>query len=101
VRALKVIREPGIGWVVPQGGLQSVGRGASLRNEPADGYPVTGDDDSLAVLNGIENAGEASRRLCGVTAIMEYILSDLVCIYISEPSRRPTHREPPREQFAV
>lgn len=88
VCALKVIREPGIRRVIAQGGLEPVSRGAPLRDEPANRHPVTRDDDSLAVLDGVEDASEAPRRLSGSHRDHKYILSDLVCLYVSVDSRR-------------
>ena len=82
MRTLKVIREPGIHRVIAQGGLEPVSRRAPLRDEPTNWYPVTRDDDSLTVLDGVEDVSEAPRRLSGSHCDHEYILSDLVCIYV-------------------
>lgn len=76
MRALKVVREAGVRRVVAQGGLEPVGRRPSLRDEPADRNPVTRDDDSLAMLDRIEDVGEAPCRLRGSYRNHEYILSD-------------------------
>lgn len=78
MRALQVVCEPGVGWVVAQGGLEPVGRRPALRDEPANGHPVTCDDDGLAVLDRVEDIGEAPRRLRSSHCDHEYTLSDLV-----------------------
>jgi hypothetical protein len=82
MRALKVVREAGVRWVIAQGGLEPVSRCPPLRNEPANGYPVTRDDDGLAMLDCIEDVGEAPCRLRGSHYDHEYILSDLVCLCV-------------------
>jgi hypothetical protein len=82
MHSLKVIREAGIRRVIAQGGLEPVSRGAPLRDEPANRYPVTRDDDSLTMLDGVEDTSEAPRRLGGSHCDHEYILSDLVCVYV-------------------
>ena len=63
VCALKVIREPGISRVIAEGRFEPVSRGAPLRDEPAHRYSITCDDDSLTVLDRIEDVSEAPRRL--------------------------------------
>ena len=90
VCALKVIREPGIRRVIAQGGLEPVSRRAPLWDEPTNWYPVARDDDSLAVLDGVEDVSEAPRRLSGSHRDHEYTLSDLVCLYVSAGCRRPS-----------
>lgn len=80
--ALKVVREAGVRWVVAQGGLEPVGRRPPLRDEPANWYPVTRDDDGLTMLDRIEDVGEAPCRLRRGYCNHEYTLSDLVCLYI-------------------
>jgi hypothetical protein len=65
VSALKVVCEAGVRRIVAQGGFEPVSRRPPLRDEPADGYPVTRDDDGLAMLDCIEDVGEAPRRLRG------------------------------------
>lgn len=82
MHTLKVIREAGICRVIVQGGLQPVSRGTPFRDEPANRYPLTRDDDSLAVFDGVENTSEAPRRLSGSHRDHEYILSDPVCLYV-------------------
>ena|SRR5271165_4575517 len=82
MRALKVVREPGVRWVIAQGGLEPVSRRPPLRDEPANRYPVTRDDDGLAMLDSIEDASKAPRRLRGRHCDHEYTLSDLVCLYV-------------------
>ena len=62
VDTLKIIREPGVRRVVTQGGLESVRCCAAFRDEPADRHPAAGDDHSLAMLDGIEDVGEAPCR---------------------------------------
>lgn len=83
MRALKVVREAGVRRVIAQGGLEPVSRRPPLRDEPANRYPVTRDDDGLAMLDCIEDAGEAPCRLRGSYCDHEYTLSDLVrlCVY--------------------
>jgi hypothetical protein len=82
VRALKVVRESGVRGVIAQGGLEPVSRRPPLRDEPTNRYPVTRDDDGLAMLDCIEDASEASRRLRGSHCDHEYILSDLICLCV-------------------
>jgi hypothetical protein len=87
MRALKIVREAGVRRVVAQGGLEPVSRCPPLRNEPANGYPVTRDDDGLAMLDRIKDAGEASCRLRGSHGNYKYILSDLLCLCVATGSR--------------
>ena len=82
MRALQIVCEPGIGRVIAQGGLEPVSRRALLRDESPDRYPVTRDDDGFAVLDCVEDAGEAPRRLRGSHCDHEYTLSDLVCLCV-------------------
>jgi hypothetical protein len=82
MRALKVVREPGVRRVIPQGGLKPIGRRPPLRDETANRYPVTRDDDGLAMLDCIEDVGEAPCRLRGGYYDHEYVLSDLVCLCV-------------------
>jgi hypothetical protein len=65
MHALKVVREAAIHRIIAQGGLESVSRRPSLREEPANRYPVARDDNGLAVLDRIEDVGEAPCRLRG------------------------------------
>ena len=82
VRALKVVREAGVRWVVAQGSLEPVSRRPPLRDEPTNRYTVTRDDDRLTVLDRIEDVGEAPCRLRGSYRNHEYTLSDLVCLCV-------------------
>jgi hypothetical protein len=82
MRALQVVGEPGVRWVIVQGGLEPVGRRPPLRDEPANGHPVARDDDGLAMLDRVEDVSEAPRGLRGSHGNHEYILSDLVCLYV-------------------
>lgn len=82
MRTLKVIREAGIRRIVAQRGLEPVSRRPPLRDESANGHPVTRDDDSLAMLDCIEDVGKAPCRLRGSYRDHEYILSDLVRLYV-------------------
>jgi hypothetical protein len=93
VSALKIVREAGVRRVVAQGGLEPVSRRPPLRDEPTNRYPVTRDDDGLAMLDCIEDVSEAPCRLRGSHRNHKYILSDLVCICVCE-SRRPLHAVP-------
>jgi hypothetical protein len=79
-----IVSEPGIGRVIPQHNLQPVRRRASFRCQPSDRYPVSGDHDRLAMLDGVEEVSEVPRRLGGSHRNHEYILSDLLCIYVDE-----------------
>jgi hypothetical protein len=90
MRALKVVREAGVRWVVAQGGLEPVSRRPPLRDEPTNRYSVTRDDDGLTMLDGIEDVGEAPRRLRGSYRDHEYTLSDLVCLCVYE-GQGPLH----------
>jgi len=83
MRALKVVREAGVRWVIAQGGLEPVSRRPPLRDETANRYPVTRDDDGLAMLDRVEDVSEAPCRLRGSHRDHEYTLSDLVriCVY--------------------
>ena len=78
MHALKVGAEAGVRRVIAQGGFEPVSRRPPLRDEPADRYPVTRDDDGLAMLDRIEDVSEAPCRLRGSHCDHEYILSDLV-----------------------
>ena len=100
MRALQVVCEPGVRWVIAQGGLEPVGRRLPLRDEPPDRYPVTRDDDGFAVLDRVEDAGEAPRRLRSGHCDHEYTLSDLVCLCVYQ-WKATTLRELPagRERF--
>jgi hypothetical protein len=71
------ITEPGVGRVFPQGGFKQVCRCAPFRRETSDRHPIAGDHDGLAVLNGVEEVSEVSRRLSSSHRDHEYILSDL------------------------
>lgn len=82
MHALKIIREPVIRRVIKQGGLQSVRRCTPLRDEPANRNSVAGDNNSLPVLDGVEDIGETPRRLSGSHRNHEYILSDPLCYYV-------------------
>nr|WP_187366566.1 hypothetical protein [Trebonia kvetii] len=82
MHALKVVREADVRWIIAQGGLEQVSGRPPLRDEPTNGYPVTRDDDSLAMLDRIEDVGKASCRLRGCHRNHEYILSDLVCLCV-------------------
>src|ERR1700722_2733675 len=82
MHALKVVREAGVRRVIAKGGLEPVSRRPPLRDEPANRYPVTRDDYGLAVLDCIEDVGEASCRLRGSYCDHDYILSDLVCLCV-------------------
>jgi hypothetical protein len=84
MRALKVVREAGVRWVVAQGGLEPVSRRPPLRDEPTNRYPVTRDDDGLTMLDCIEDVGEAPCRLRSSYRDHEYTLSDLVCLCVYE-----------------
>lgn len=90
MRALKVVREAGVRWVVAQGGLEPVGRRPPLRDEPANRYPVARDDDGLTMLDRVEDVGEAPCRLRGSDCDHEYTLSDLICLYVYE-RQEPLH----------
>ena len=87
MRALKVVREAGVRRVIAQGGLEPVSRRPPLRDEPANGYPVTRDDDGLTMLDRVEDVGEAPCRLRGSYRNHEYILSDLVCLCVGDRSQ--------------
>lgn len=82
MRALQVVREPGVRWVIAQGGLEPVSRRPALRDESANRHPVAGDDDGLAVLDRVEDVSEAPRRLRSSDRDHENILSDLICLYV-------------------
>jgi hypothetical protein len=82
MRALKVVRETDVRRVIAQGGLEPVSRRPALRDEPTNRYPVTRDDDGLAMLDGIEDVGEVPCCLRGSHCNHEYILSDLVSLYV-------------------
>ena len=84
MRALKVVREAGVRRIIAQGGLEPVSRSPPLGDEPANGHPVTRDDDSLAMLDCIEDVGEVPCRLRGSHCHHEYILSDLICLCVHE-----------------
>lgn len=73
---LKVVREPGIRRVVAQGLLETVRRRTPLGDEPPDRHAITGDDDGLAMLDGVKDIGEGPRGLRGSHCNHEYILSD-------------------------
>lgn len=76
MHALEVACKAGVGGVVTEGRLESVRRRAPLGDEPSDRHAVTGDDDGLAVLNGVKDISEGARSLrCGHRD-HEYILSD-------------------------
>lgn len=95
MRALKVVREAGVRRVIAQGGLEPVSRRPPLRDEPANRYPVTRDDNGLAMLDCIEDVGEVPCRLRGSYRDHEYILSDLVCLCVYSSSRRGSQRTSP------
>jgi hypothetical protein len=97
MRSLKVVREAGVRWVIAQGSLEPVGRRPPLRDESANGYPVTRDDDGLAMLDRIEDVGEAPCRLRGSHCDHEYTLSDLVRIYVYENLHRVQPAMPPAQ----
>jgi hypothetical protein len=82
MHALKIVGEARVRRVVTQGGPEPVSRCPPLRNEPTNRYPVTRDDDSLTMLDRIEDVGEAPRRLRGSYRDHEYILSDLICLCV-------------------
>ena len=82
MHALKVIREPGISWVIKQGGLEPVRRCAPLWDEPTNRNSVARDDNSLPVLDSVEDIGETPGRLSGRHRNHEYMLSDLLCYYV-------------------
>ena len=82
MRALKVVGEAGVRRVIAQGGPEPVSRRPTLRDKPADGHPVAGDDDGLAMLDRVQDVSEAPRRLRGSHRDHEYTLSDLVCLYV-------------------
>jgi hypothetical protein len=82
MRTLKVVRKAGVRRIVTQGGLEPVSRRPPLWDEPTNGYPVTRDNDSLTMLDCIEDGGEAPCRLRGSYCDHEYILSDLVCLCV-------------------
>jgi hypothetical protein len=82
MRALKVVREAGVRWIIAQGGLEPVSRRPPIRDEPPNRYPITRDDDGLTMLDCVEDAGEAPCRLRGSYCDHEYILSDLVCLCV-------------------
>jgi hypothetical protein len=84
MHALKVVRKAGVCRVVAQGCLEPVSRRPPLRDEPTNRYTVTRDDDRLTVLDRVEDIGEAPCRLRSGYRDHEYILSDLVCLYIFE-----------------
>jgi hypothetical protein len=84
MRALKVVREAGVCWVVAQGGLKPVSRRPPLRDEPTNRYPVTRDDDGLTMFDCVEDVGEVPCRLRGSYCDHEYTLSDLVCLCVYE-----------------
>ena len=84
MRALKVVREPGVGRVIAQGGLEPVSRRPPLRDEPTNRYPVTRDDDCLTMLDRVEDVGEAPCRLRGSYCDHKYTLSDLICLCVYE-----------------
>lgn len=87
MRALKVVREAGVRRVVAQRGLEPVSRRPPLRDEPANGYPVTRDDHGLTMLDCIEDVGEGPCRLRSSYRDHEYILSDLVCLCVYSRSQ--------------
>jgi hypothetical protein len=82
MRALQVVCEPGVRWVIAQGGLEPVSRRPTLRDESANRHPVTRDDDGLAMLDRVEDVSEAPRRLRSSHCDHGYILSDLICLYV-------------------
>ena len=82
MRALQVVREPGVRWVISQSSLEQVSRRPPLRDEPANRHAITRDDDGLTVLDRIEDVGETPCRLRGSHRNHECILSDLVCLYV-------------------
>lgn len=84
MRALEIVGEAGVRWVIAQSGLEPVGRRPPLRDESANRYPVARDDDGLAMLDRIEDVSEAPRRLRGSHRDHVYILSDSVCLYVYE-----------------
>lgn len=84
MHALKVVRKAGVCRVVAQGGLEPVSRRPPLRDEPTNWYAVARDDDRLTVLDRVEDVGETPCRLRGSYRDHEYILSDLVCLYVYE-----------------
>ena len=82
MRTLKVVGEASVRWVVAQGSLEPISRRPPLRDEPTNRYPVTRDDDSLTMLDCIEDVGEVPCRLRGSYRDHEYTLSDLVCLCV-------------------
>jgi hypothetical protein len=82
MRALKVVREAGVRRVVAQGGPEPVSRRPPLRDESANRYPITRDDDSLTMLDCIENVGKVPCCLRGSHRDHKYTLSDLVSLCV-------------------
>jgi hypothetical protein len=76
MRALKVVGEAGVRWVIAECGLEPVSRRPPLRDKATNRYPVTRDDDGLAMLDCIEDVSEAPRGLRGSYCDHEYTLSD-------------------------
>jgi len=86
VDAFQVVGKPGVSRMVRQRGLEQVRGRSPLRDKPPDRCTIAGDDDGLPMLNRIEDAREAPRRLCGSDRNHDSILSDLIRVGVSVSS---------------